>query len=407
MKVVVNFARDCPAGLTFKMTPQGSSTVTCSSSNCYEYDSGNYPYAPDAMHSNETESVVVVGTKINLSDIPSAVSGIKSISQKQSYSVSGTTYSFNVNDKATVNAAYDFWTLQCGSSASDCSTTSSPSAPLGQCPTNYGLQINATTAGKVGCYPCLSCSTQKLEDRKISGSTCETKTFNQNPGLQGTCYKCGCPINTAATAADCPAGSTFGTSKAVTLADGTECFSCIFPQCSQGLYTEEGCKGIWLPNEAQETLVDGTICAKCQLCSELSGGTFVYQGEQCPSGTSKNGFTTGKCEQCVSGNAGASTCPTTCNSGYIKCASYTPGSNTELQTGTNCCFRYLGKNKCPSCTTDELCKLYNGGCAFAGYTKQSTSLKTSTSRGYCYEYSSNSEQCPGCANVDYYWEYSK
>ena len=126
MKVVVNFDKSCPAGLSFKMTPKGGSAVTCSSSQCYEYDTGNYPYAPDGIHSNETEAIVTVGTQINLSSIPSAVSDIKSVSQKQTYSVSGTTYSFNVNDKATVIAgvgqdtasglgAYDFWTLQCNS----------------------------------------------------------------------------------------------------------------------------------------------------------------------------------------------------------------------------------------------------------------------------------------------------
>ncbi len=146
MKVVVNFAKSCPAGLSFKMTPQGKSTVTCSSSQCYEYDTGNYPYAPDGIHSNETESVVTVGTQINLSSIPSAVSDIKSVSKKQTYSVSGTTYSFNVNDRATVIAgvgqdttsgsglgAYDFWTLQCKQTStqigdilySDMSTSSS------------------------------------------------------------------------------------------------------------------------------------------------------------------------------------------------------------------------------------------------------------------------------------------
>ncbi len=124
MKVVVNFARSCPSGLSFKMTPQGGSAVTCSSSQCYEYDVSNYPYAPDGRHSNETETVVAAGTQINLSSIPSAVSDIKSISKNQTYSVSGTTYSFNVNDRATVVAgvgqntnsglgAYDFWTLQC------------------------------------------------------------------------------------------------------------------------------------------------------------------------------------------------------------------------------------------------------------------------------------------------------
>ena len=126
MKVVVNFAKSCPAGLSFKMTPQGGSAVTCSSSQCYEYDVSNYPYAPDGIHSNETESIVTAGTQINLSSIPSAVSDIKSVSKKQTYSVSGTTYSFNVNDRATVIAgvgqntdsglgAYDFWTLQCDS----------------------------------------------------------------------------------------------------------------------------------------------------------------------------------------------------------------------------------------------------------------------------------------------------
>ena len=126
MKVVVNFAKSCPAGLSFKMTPQGGSAVTCSSSQCYEYDVSNYPYAPDGIHSNETESIVTAGTQINLSSIPSTVSDIKSVSKKQTYSVSGTTYSFNVNDRATVIAgvgqntdsglgAYDFWTLQCDS----------------------------------------------------------------------------------------------------------------------------------------------------------------------------------------------------------------------------------------------------------------------------------------------------
>mgnify|MGYP001038963053 CR=1 FL=1 len=126
MKVAVNFAKNCPSGLSFKMTPQGKSAVTCNSSYCYEYDTSGYPYAPDGRHSNETESIVNVGSQVNLSDIPSAVSGIKSVSKNQTYPISGTTYSFNVNDRATVIAgvgqntssglgAYDFWTLQCNS----------------------------------------------------------------------------------------------------------------------------------------------------------------------------------------------------------------------------------------------------------------------------------------------------
>ena len=117
IKVVANFSKDCPSGLSFKFTPSGGNTITCSSSYCYEYDISGYPYACDGMHSNETESIITAGSNVTISNIPSAVTAIKSMTEGKTYNISGDSYTLTSHTieeaQAAVNSPYDFWTLQC------------------------------------------------------------------------------------------------------------------------------------------------------------------------------------------------------------------------------------------------------------------------------------------------------
>lgn len=115
IKVVAYLSSNCPSGLTFDYTAGTYSTITCNS-GCYLYDDVYFPDNCGAI-TNMTENIITTDTAVTISNLPSEIIGIKSMTTGKTYNISGSSYTFYPNTLDETSEAtgcpYDFWTLQC------------------------------------------------------------------------------------------------------------------------------------------------------------------------------------------------------------------------------------------------------------------------------------------------------